>query len=230
MFELYGGENPRNIPNYTIGDISRYLAVPTAAVESWMGFMHALIEIPMMGACPKSKCIFSFTNLVEAQVLAGVYRYHKIQINEAESAVACVRSEIGVRNVFANIAFLDRGIALFVKKYSSLIQAGDGKRARFKLAEIFNNCLARVEFDSDGFARRIYPFAHASAGDRAKPVMIDPHIGFGLPVMTGTGISTDALVSRYRGGESIDELAEDYNCPDHAAIERAIQWQLSLKW
>lgn len=60
-----------------------------------------------------------------------------------------------------------------------------------------------------------------------KAVVIDPRISFGRPVLVGTGIPTFILAERYKAGESIDELADDYGC-NRFQIEEAIRCELPL--
>jgi uncharacterized protein (DUF433 family) len=57
--------------------------------------------------------------------------------------------------------------------------------------------------------------------------MIDPEIGFGRPVLSGTGIPTLVVADRYKAGESISELVRDYDRPQEE-IEEAIRCELPL--
>ncbi|MDJ1175278.1 hypothetical protein [Roseofilum capinflatum] len=34
--DIYGGKDPRNIPNYSIGDAARYLKIPSSTIRSWV--------------------------------------------------------------------------------------------------------------------------------------------------------------------------------------------------
>ena len=57
-------------------------------------------------------------------------------------------------------------------------------------------------------------------------MVIDPRIAFGRLTIAGTGIVTDILKERYKAGDSIEDLAEDYDC-DRLSIEEAIRCELS---
>ncbi|MDK2408547.1 DUF433 domain-containing protein [Aphanizomenon sp. PH219] len=54
----------------------------------------------------------------------------------------------------------------------------------------------------------------------------DPRIAFGRLVIAETGIPTIVLAQRLKAGESIQDLACDYNC-DRLKIEEAIRCELS---
>jgi uncharacterized protein (DUF433 family) len=56
-------------------------------------------------------------------------------------------------------------------------------------------------------------------------VVIDPELSFGRPVIAGTGLATEVIADRYKAGESIQELAEDYGRPAEE-VEEAIRCEL----
>ena len=41
-------------------------------------------------------------------------------------------------------------------------------------------------------------------------ISVDPKVAFGQPTIAGTGIPTDIVASRFMAGESVIELATDY--------------------
>jgi uncharacterized protein (DUF433 family) len=62
-------------------------------------------------------------------------------------------------------------------------------------------------------------------GVDSKPIMIDPRLSFGRPTIAGTGIPLSIVASRFRAGESISALAQDYRIPErsiHAAVRASI--------
>ena len=83
-----------------------------------------------------------------------------------------------------------------------------------------------------GHASRLYLFTRKrepgrSLLDEPRIVMVDPEIQFGRPVLTGTGIPTLVIADRYKAGESIKDLARDYNRAEEE-IEEAIRCELQL--
>ncbi|MBI4321352.1 MAG: DUF433 domain-containing protein [Chloroflexi bacterium] len=68
-----------------------------------------------------------------------------------------------------------------------------------------------AEFDYEsGLAVRWYPEG------KSQPVVIDPRIYFGAP--TVCGIPTWAIKGRYEAGESIDEIAADFELGDEQIV------------
>ena len=56
-------------------------------------------------------------------------------------------------------------------------------------------------------------------------IVVNPEIQWGEPCVAVSWIPCAALVSRFRGGDSVADLAEDYRIPT-ARVEAAIRWAL----
>lgn len=229
MKDLYGGLDPRNIPSYSLGDAARYLRIPRSTIRSWTighsypvkdgsSFFRPLIEIP------KSKpYLLSFTNLVEVHVLRAIRQHHQIQLNKVREALDFIDEQFKVPHPLANEEFRTNGVDLFIERYGELINASSGGKQELK--EALNAHLERIEPDDKGLAIKLYPFTRSNEEDNPRLVVIDPRIAFGRLTLVGTGIATNILKERYKAGDSIEELAEDYNC-DRSLIEEAIRCEI----
>jgi uncharacterized protein (DUF433 family) len=110
-----------------------------------------------------------------------------------------------------------------LRYYGRLLNVSQsGQLARREIVEAY---LRRIEWDEAGVAARLYPFTRKRAPDEPKVIVIDPRISFGRPVLAGTGISTAVIAERYKAGESIDQLADDYGRA-RLEIEEAIRCEL----
>jgi len=58
-----------------------------------------------------------------------------------------------------------------------------------------------------------------------RSIAISPGICAGRPVIVGTGLSTQIIAERYKAGESVHDLAKDYERDDFE-IEEAIRCEL----
>jgi uncharacterized protein (DUF433 family) len=76
-------------------------------------------------------------------------------------------------------------------------------------------------------AVRLYPFTRKREPDEPKIIVIDPYVSFGRPTITGTGIATSIVAERYKAGESIDELSQDYGC-ERGYVEEAVRCELAV--
>jgi uncharacterized protein (DUF433 family) len=73
------------------------------------------------------------------------------------------------------------------------------------------------------FPVRLYPFVSAETPSE-RPIAIDPNIAFGRPVVLRRGISTGATAERIDVGETVADLAEDYDL-SQAEIEQAVLYE-----
>ena len=58
-------------------------------------------------------------------------------------------------------------------------------------------------------------------------VVIDPTLSAGRPVIAGTGLATEVIAERYIAGETVVELAKDYD-RENSEIEEAIRCELKI--
>jgi uncharacterized protein (DUF433 family) len=219
-------------PAYSITEASRYLSIPAATLRSWVAgrkyptgagpkFFRPIIQLTA-----NARDGLSFANLVEAHVLDAIRRHHQVQLSKIREAIHYLRQHFGSNHPLSEQRFQTDGIDLFVEKFGRLIDVTQS--GQITLRELLKAHLHRVEHDHTGAAVRLYPFTRKRDLHEPKVVVIDPHISYGRPVLAGTGIPTAVVAERYKAGESIDELAEDYG-RSRKEIEEAIRCELSLE-
>jgi uncharacterized protein (DUF433 family) len=169
------------------------------------------------------RTLLSFTNLVEAHVLDAIRREHEIQLQKVRDAIRYMKDRLGVEHPLASRAMVTDGVDLFVPHYAVLINVSKG--GQLAMREVLDAYLRRIEWDEAGFAIRLYPFTRKRELDEPRVVVIDPEVAFGKPVLVNTGIPTATVAERYKAGESVDDLAEDYDLK-RVQIEEAIRCEL----
>ena len=231
MTDIYGGSDPRNIPTYSIGDVARYLRVPAGTIRTWTvgrhyptkngsKFFRPVIEIKNIK--PR---LLSFTNLIEVHILRAIRKNHKVQLDQVRIALDYINDRFQVSHPLAHESFRTDGVDLFIERYGSLLNAS--KRGITEMKEAFNTHLERIEPDDTGLAIKLYPFTRTDEENNPRLVVIDPRIAFGRLVIANTGIPTRVLAERYQAGDSIDDLAYDYEC-ERFMIEEAIRSELPV--
>lgn len=215
----YGGLDPRKTPSYRIAEAAHYLRMPKATLRAWvMGQdrFRAVVELPE----PEGLPLLSFVNLVEVHVLDALRRRHRVSLQKVRSALHFLHRHFpDSRHPLAEHDLLTDGLDLFVDRYGSLINASrDGQLAIRKVLEAH---LRRVERNPAGAAIRLFPFTRRRLDpDEPRLVVIDPQVSFGRPAIAG--IPTTVIAERWHAGESVEELAEDYDRPP-SEIEEAIR-------
>jgi uncharacterized protein (DUF433 family) len=227
MIDIYGGQDPRDIPSYSIGDAARYLRIPPGTIRSWtMGRIYPVADgemffqplIPIKKQKPR---LLSFTNLVEIHVLRAIRQHHQIKLDKVRTALDFIEERFQVPHPLAREEFRTNGIDLFIEKYGKLINAS--QKGQTELKDSLKAHLERIEPDDQGLAMKLYPFPRSQEENSRKIVVIDPRISFGRLVIAGTGIAAKVLSERFNAGDSIEELADDYDC-DRLKIEEAIRF------
>jgi uncharacterized protein (DUF433 family) len=228
--DFYQGHDPRDLPAYTIGEAAHYLRVPTPTLRSWVvgrsypvkggdRFFKPVIPLP-----DTTKHQLSFINLVEAHVLDAIRSRYNVPLPKVRKAVSFLQRNFTSKHPLADQRMETNGLDLFVRKFGQLINISqDGQLA---MRELLDAYLQRIDRDPAGMAIRLHPFTRKRELTEPRYVLIDPYVAFGRPVLTGTGIPTAVIADRYKAGESIDELAEDYG-QDRFHIEEAIRCELA---
>lgn len=89
------------------------------------------------------------------------------------------------------------------------------------MRKVFEAHLRRVEWGELRSAARLFPFLVVERGD-SRPIVIDPEIAFGRPVVSDAFISTRSILDRIDAGETVEEIAGDYGLTREAVVfERA---------
>jgi len=229
--DIYGGEDPRELPAYRLADAAKYLNIAESTLSSWIrGYYYKvkdgrkLFKPVFYLPDPKVK-LLSYTNLVEAYVLSSLRRRHKIDLYKIRIAIRALEKEFDSRHPLAEYRFETYGKDIFVKKYGQLINVGsDGQLAMQQLLQAY---LTRVEHDPSGKAAKLYPFVRLNGTDQPKTVVINPYVSFGKPVIAGTGLPTRVVAERYKAGEEIPQIARDYGRKEEE-INDAIRYELRI--
>jgi uncharacterized protein (DUF433 family) len=223
---------PKDIPTYTISEAAHYLLIPLATLRSWTigryypvhdgkRRFNPVIEVPQ-----KHPTMLSFVNLIEAHVLDAIRREYGVPLREVRKAIEFLKRELKSTHPLIEQKIETDGKDLFIRSLGRLIAASKG--GQLAMPEMVNAYLRRIEWDERGLASRLYPFTRKRQLDEPKVVVIDPRISFGRPVLSGTGVRTAIVAERYKAGESIEELAEDYGRV-RLDIEEAIRCELAVE-
>jgi len=225
-------DDARSLPAYRVVEASRYLNIPTSTLRAWVSGQKHETQAgpeffrPVIAISSTDPPMLSFFNLVEAHVLDAIRREHGIPLPKVRVALDYLARSFPSEHPLAAQEFESDGLSLFLEKVGQLINVSQaGQLAMRKILEAH---LRRIDRDPQGFARRLYPFIRKGRPDEPKVVVIDPYVSFGRPVLAGTGVPTAVIADRYKAGESIDSIADDYG-RDRLEIEEAVRSELQLE-
>ena len=211
-------EDPREIPAYGIEEAALYLQVPPATLRSWFFGRdypvkrgRARFQPLIRPASAEGVRLLSFLNLVEAHVLSAIRQEFEVDLAAVRRALHFVEKRRPSRHPLADRSFETDGQDLFIRELGQLIAASSGGQKAMR--EILDAHLKRIDRDDRGMALRLYLFTRRGvhAPDAPRIVLVDPGVSFGRPVLAGTGIPTAVIAERFKAGETIADLAADYD-------------------
>jgi uncharacterized protein (DUF433 family) len=223
----------RRTPAYTFTEAAHYLRLPVTTLRAWCTGQdyrskgktrHYLRVIRLDGSGDEG---LSFLNLVEAHVLSGLRRIHHIPLPKIRQALDWVNKRLKMPRPLAEARFATDGVNLYVEHISQLIAADKG--GQLAMREIIDAYLRRVERNPQGVPIKLYPFTRKEpTTDTERTVVIDPAIAFGRPVLAGTRVPTAVLADRFKAGDGLQDLADDYRTTSQT-IEEALRCELDRR-
>jgi len=208
------------LPLYGLSEAALYLRVPIKTLEYWaFGRKPAS---PLIRAASKKPRSLSFMNLLECHMLVSMRSLYNLRLPRIRRAVAHLNKTTGFRHpLIEQPLFTDR-IDLLIREIDRLVNLSRG--GQLAIPGIVEAHLERVEYDKQMGFFKFYPFVRERSATEPKFIVINPALGFGKPVIAGTGISTAVIASRFNARESIPELAKEYGL-EEKQVEEAIRWE-----
>lgn len=232
--QLYSGPQVLEVPLYSVFEASRYLQIPENTLRSWVsGRTYPLrsgvrrrSDAVIKLADPTNSRL-SFHNLTEAHVLDALRRQYDVELPQIRRAVTYLREQFKTQHPLVHHEMLTDGRDLFVEAAGLKDVINASRHGQLAMRDLIGLHLQRVDWDKEGFVARLYPFTRsrkASSDEQAQPrvVTMDPRIEFGRPVLKSSAVPTAVIADRYKAGESIADLAEDYG-EDPLNIEEAVR-------
>lgn len=193
---------------FLIRDVSEILQLPYSKVRHW------LIDF-WEGRCfgeQRNRSI-NFYTLIEFYTFYQL-RSKGLSSQKVQKYHHQLSKDLKTYYPFARTIFTD-GRSLWYEALGELIKA-DGK-LQIDLKDILESFLHKIEFDSDGLAKRYFPL------NNSKNIVIDPKHQFGSPTITGTNIKTLIINDFYKSGESVENICNLYNITEIQVLD-AIQY------
>lgn len=218
----------RDRPSYTLAEAARYLKVAPATLRSWVvgrpypkadGVGHSR---PLIHPATKRPPMLSFWNLIEAHVLRSLRTDHSVSMDALRRALSYSEKTLKIERLLLSAELRTDAGRLLLERYGELIELSAS--GQIAMRRMFNEHLARVEWDSWKFPVRLYPFSSSSTPADSRPIAIDAQIAFGRPVVASRGISTGAIAERIDAGETATDLANDYDLSEQE-IEEAVLYE-----
>ena len=208
------------LPLYGLSEAALYLRVPIKTLEYW-AFGRKPVS-PVIQAASKQPRALSFMNLLECHMLASMRSLYDLRLPKIRRAVAHLAKVSSFRHPLIEEPLYTNRVDVLIKQIDKLVNIS--RDGQLVIPEIVEAHLERVEYDKTIGAFKFYPFVRERSAGEPKLIVINPALGFGKPVIAGTGISTAVIASRFNARESVPDLAKEYGL-ETEQIEEAIRWE-----
>jgi uncharacterized protein (DUF433 family) len=221
----------RETPIYTASEAAHYLRVPVSTVRAWAFGQTYRVRgeskrfKPVIEMSDRQGRLLSFINLVELFVLSAIRRKHGVALPQVRKALGFLRKHFPSAHPFADHEFQTNGVDLFVEEFGEFLNLN--KDGQYEIKQLIDAHLRCVMRDDNGVPLKLYLFPRGGEGAGLRIIVIDPRLGFGRPVIEGTGIRTEMVIDRFRAGESMESIATDYGRKP-AEIEEIVRSELPI--
>jgi uncharacterized protein (DUF433 family) len=228
-------ENLFGIGFYTIPEASHLLQMDAHTIRRWVkGYSYRLNEtvkkvkplIKTSVPIVDDKFVLSFLELIELYV---VKRFLDNEIPLQKIRLAAIRAAeiLKVNNPFAYRMFKFRGKSIFMEQSlseseSTLLELCKNQYALQEIMKLYLHEIDFSELESPQRALRWFPMG------KERPIVIDPAIAFGKPVILATRIPAETLYRDYLAEKSAKSVADWYEISVDK-VEAAIEFMESLK-
>lgn len=205
-------------PIYGLTEAAQYLRVPQNTLRYWT---QGTRSIPPLIHLPERSRL-SFANLLEAHMLSSMRKIYNVRVPRVRKALVNLAKYVEHKHPLIEEAFETDRRDLFIERLGRKVNLS--KDEQILIPGVMELYLERIERDPQGLFR-FFPFVVAQpSANEPKMILITPAVGFGKPVIAGTGISTAVVASRFNARESINDLASEYGVTPKQ-IEEAVRWE-----
>jgi uncharacterized protein (DUF433 family) len=203
------------VPSYRVFDAARYARTTSQTIRNWEHTREAIVSKRDEGEG------LSYLQLIEVGVVAAM-RKRGVTLRRIKDAREYLCAKFKHDYPFAHYRFKTDGKKL-VMDYDQIVQSDKNKllelneNGQLAWTPILAALLHEFEYEADIDTVLRWRVAGAD-----NPIIIDPRIAFGAPHVNG--IATWVLRERWKSGESLADIAEDYDLPANLVFS-ALQFE-----
>jgi uncharacterized protein (DUF433 family) len=209
------------VPIYGIAEAAQYLRIPPNTLAYWVKGGDSVPGLIRLASTEPPR--LSFMNLLECHMLSSMRAIYDVRIPKVRKALTTLAKYVQHRHPLVEQAFQTNRRDLFVEHLGKIVNLS--KDQQILIPGVMELYLERIERDPKGLFK-FYPFVMEKKAGEPRLIQMNPSVGFGKPVIAGTGISTAVVVSRFNARESVPDLASEYGVKPEQ-IEEAIRWEQS---
>ena len=212
------GNSWRTQPMYTFDEAAHLAGVSPSTVRNWL-FGYTVEErqvAPLLQTSPDQTASCSFLQLIEIVVAARFRKSEHKSFQTVKRAHDNARKEWGSDYPFAHLQLKALGghIVRLISGQPSH-QAVDELK-QWTIPGLVLETYDQLEFELD-LASKWYPVG------KKIPIVVDPRISAGLPVVLGRGVTVETIEKRFEAGQKQAFIAKDFAL-EEAVVEEVIRY------
>lgn len=193
-------------PAYLVGESAKYARTSSQTVTNWERLKGNRLNV----VTPRDpRAALSYFQLIEVGVVAAM-RKAGVKLDRIRVAREYLSEQFDSQYPFVEYRFKTDGKNLFLN-YDQITGAHDRDKllvvtenGQFAWTSILSRLLEEFEYDTI-----LGQVSGWKVAGKDSPVFIDPRIAFGAPNVEG--IATWVIRGRWQSGESIADIADDYD-------------------
>lgn len=210
---------------YTVSEAAKLTGIPAARIRRWLVGYHYrhgdderwsdplwTSEIPTLDDTLE----LGFRDLME---LRFVERFVSagLSLHTVRLAINCAREQIGEERPFSTTRFRTDGRTVFLQISE---EAGEPRlidllRKQYAFNQVIEPSFKDIDFDG-GRAARWWPLT------RRKSIILDPARSFGQPIISNSGVPTEAIANAVKVESSIGTVAKIFEIPVRAVKDAVL--------
>ena len=218
---LNNGKNGwRTQPMYSFREVAHLAQVSIGTVRNWLlGYSTTQGEIkPLFRGHPEEERACSFLQLIEIVVAA------KFRKAEGRSFKTVRKAYDNARTIWPHLEYPFASLELksigghivhIIRVPGAALQAID-QPEQYTIPDLVQETLSQIEYEYE-LASRWYPVG------MGVPIVVDPQISGGLPIVKGRGITVEAIHKRFKANQKMDFIARDFEL-DRETVEEIIRY------
>lgn len=210
----------RTQPMYSFAEVAHLAHVSTSTVRNWLlGYVTKRGEVsPLFTGDFDEEKACSFLQLIEIVVAAKFRKAEHVSFQAVRDAYDNARTIYGLEYPFArmNLKGIGGHIVHIIRIPGISLQALD-RPEQYTLPNLVQETIEQLDYEHD-LATRWYPVG------KDIPIVVDPRISAGLPVIKGRGITVNAIYKRFKADQKIEFIEKDFDLK-HGEVEEAIRYR-----
>jgi len=214
----------RTQPMYSFSEVAHLSHVSISTVRNWLpGYSTEYGEVaPLFKEHQEDEKACSFLQLIEIVVAAKFRKAENKSFKMVRQAYDNARKLYSCDHPFARMEL--KGIGehiVYILRVPGVALQSMNQPEQYTIPDLVQETLDQIEYEYE-LANRWWPVG------KKIPIVVDPQVSAGLPVVKGRGITIEAIHKRFKANQKIRFIAQDFKL-NVGLVEEVIRYAEQVK-